>query len=42
VGDILGILRVQGTVLDLDYLRRWAAELGVLDLLEQALEEWGC
>jgi len=34
-GDILGILRVQDA-LDLDYLRRWAKELGLLELLEQA------
>ncbi len=36
--DILGILRVQ-TTLDLDYLRRWARELGLLELLEQALAQ---
>lgn len=35
-GDILGILRVQKT-LDLDYLRRWARELELLELLERAL-----
>ncbi len=37
-GDILGILRVQ-TTLDLDYLRRWAGELGLAELLEQALAQ---
>jgi hypothetical protein len=37
--DLLGVLRVQGATLDLDYLRRWAAELDVHDLLERALEE---
>lgn len=35
--DILGILEVQGGDLDLDYLHRWAKELGVSILLERAL-----
>ncbi len=35
--DILGILRRQGAAIDLPYLRRWADDLGVRDLLEQAL-----
>jgi hypothetical protein len=35
-GDVIGVLRVQGPWLELDYLRRWAAELGVQDLLERA------
>jgi len=37
-GDILGVLRVQ-RALDLEFMRRWAADLGVADLLERALEE---
>ncbi|MCX7783697.1 MAG: hypothetical protein N2318_08655 [Meiothermus sp.] len=37
-GDVLGILRVQ-TQLDWAYLRHWAAALGLLGLLEQALAE---
>jgi hypothetical protein len=37
--DILGVLKVQGERLDLGYLRRWAAELQVADLLEKALTE---
>lgn len=37
--DVLGVLRVQEGRLDLDYARRWAAELGVGDLLERALAE---
>lgn len=36
-GDILGVLRVQAGNLDLDHMRRWAAVLGVADLLERAL-----
>jgi hypothetical protein len=37
--DILGVLAVQGDRLDLPYMRRWAASLGVNDLLERALAE---
>jgi hypothetical protein len=37
--DILGILKIQQTRLDLAYLRRWAANLQVADLLERALQE---
>lgn len=39
--DVLGILKVQGTALDMDYVRRWAAALKVADLLERALEDAG-
>jgi hypothetical protein len=39
--DILGVLKVQGTTLDLDYLQRWAAALRVTDLLERALVDAG-
>ncbi|MBI5481946.1 MAG: hypothetical protein HY906_24035 [Deltaproteobacteria bacterium] len=37
--DVIGVLQVQAGVLDLGYLREWAAEIGVLDLLERALAE---
>lgn len=37
--DILNVLMVQQGSLDLQYMRHWAHELGVADLLEQALAE---
>jgi hypothetical protein len=37
--DVLGVLRVQGDSLDMDYLRRQAAALGIADLLEQSLAQ---
>jgi hypothetical protein len=40
-GDILGVLKVQATALDLAYLQRWAADLGVADLLKRALDDAG-
>ncbi len=39
--DILGVLKVQGTALDLTYLRRWATNLKVANLLERALMDAG-
>ena len=39
--DILGVLKVQGTNLDMAYLQRWAADLSVTDLLERALVDAG-
>ena len=33
--DIVGIVRTQGDRLDRDYLRHWATDLGVKDLLER-------
>jgi len=39
--DVLGVLKVQADALDLAYLRYWAAQLDVADLLERALETAG-
>lgn len=39
--DILGVLKTQQETLDVAYLRQWAAELDVADLLERALAEAG-
>ena len=39
--DILGVLKVQGTALDIAYMQRWAKALQVTDLLERALLEAG-
>ena len=37
--DILGVLKAQGERLDREYLRYWAGELGVEDLLQRALSD---
>jgi hypothetical protein len=37
--DIQGVLKAQSDRLDLAYLRRWALQLNVDDLLERALAE---
>jgi len=37
--DILGVIKTRAGELDLDYLRKWAGELLVADLLERALKE---
>ena len=39
--DILGVIKVQGTHLDMDYLQKWSANLKVIDLLERALVDAG-
>jgi hypothetical protein len=39
--DVLGILRVAGGSLDKGYLSRWAAELGVADLLDRVFHQAG-
>jgi hypothetical protein len=35
--DILGLIRVRRRLLDFDYVRHWARELGIEDLLDRAL-----
>lgn len=37
--DVLGVLKARAGELDMDYLRTWAEELHVGDLLERALKE---
>jgi hypothetical protein len=37
--DVQGVLKVQAGNLDMDYLRTWAAKLGLADLLDRALAE---
>ena len=39
--DILGVMKSQAPTLDLAYLRRWAPDLAVADLLERALDDAG-
>ena len=39
--DVLGVIKVQADSLDLGYLRRWAAQLDLADLLQRALDEAG-
>ena len=37
--DVIGVLKVQENLLDRKYLQKWAAELGITDLLEKAWRE---
>jgi hypothetical protein len=37
--DVLGILKTRAGALDLDYLRKWASELKVNELLERAIQQ---
>lgn len=39
--DVLGVLKVQGPALDRAYLREWAGELKLADLLGRALDDAG-
>jgi hypothetical protein len=39
--DILGMLKVRAHDIDLDYLRHWAARLGLADLLARAFDDAG-
>ncbi len=40
-GDVLGVLKAQGSRLDLEYLERWADRLGLATLLQEARAEAG-
>lgn len=37
--DILGVMKTRAGELDVEYLKKWASELNVSDLLERALKE---
>ncbi len=37
--DVLNVVKVQGEVLDVEYLRHWATQLKIADLLARVLEE---
>lgn len=37
--DVLGVLKVQGGLLDFAYLRHWAARLGLTELLNRAFDD---
>jgi hypothetical protein len=39
--DVLGVLKAQGALLDHTYLRHWAQQLRISDLLDRALTEAG-
>ena len=39
--DVLGVLKLQGSALDLSILREWALRLSLGDLLERALQQAG-
>ena len=39
--DVLGVLKVQGTALDMKYLKHWASILELSSLLRRALDEAG-
>lgn len=39
--DVAGVLKVQATTLSFAYMRRWAADLHIAGILEQAIGEAG-
>ena len=39
--DVLGVLKVQGDKLDLEYLRHWASRLNLSDLLNRSFDDAG-
>ena len=39
--DVLGVLKVQGDNLDLEYLKYWASRLKLSDLLNRSFDDAG-
>lgn len=39
--DVLGVLKTQSKTIDIKYLRHWAIDLRLADLLDRALEDAG-
>jgi len=39
--DVTGVIKVQSTNLDVDYLQKWGEQLGLLDLIKKAFLEAG-
>ena len=39
--DVIGVMKVQGAELDTSYLKQWAEELGISNLLEKAFNDAG-
>jgi hypothetical protein len=39
--DVLGVLKVQGDKLDLEYLKYWASRLNISDLLTRSFDDAG-
>ena len=39
--DVLGVLKVQGVKLDLEYLKNWASRLNLSDLLNRSFDDSG-
>ena len=39
--DLIGVIKVQSTLLDKKYLKRWATTLDLMDLLEKAYQDSG-
>ena len=39
--DVLSVLKIQGDRIEMDYLRYWAAELGLSELLDRVLDQLG-
>jgi len=37
--DVIGVIKVQGNNLDLEYLRKWGEKLGLLSLLKKAFKD---